>query len=303
VLKRDKDHFKQDEIKVIASSALKPTIEVPVIDTVLAPHQTDIDEKESELVLLVEDNPELSEFLAKQLKSSYRVALAYDGLQGFEKATKLLPDLIVSDIMMPNMDGITMLDQLKNSTLTSHIPVVLLSARYDINSQIEGLRYGADYYITKPFNTDFLKASIHNLLEQRKKIFNKLQEGEMVEQKPTGIVITSQDEDFLKTVIQFVEEGMQESEFEIEEIATSVNMSRSAFYKKFKSLTNMAPVEFVNEMRLKRAKQLLDAGALNISSVSFEVGFSSPKYFSTSFRKYYHCSPSEYLKKVKDHVK
>lgn len=111
-----------------------------------------------------------------------------------------------------------------------------------------------------------------------------------------GIVITSQDEQFLNAVINFVEEGMHEPEFEIEAMATSANMSRSAFYKKFKSLTNMAPLEFVNEMRLKRAKQLFDAGEQNISSVAYSTGFNSAKYFSSCFKKYYECSPSDYIK-------
>lgn len=294
-LQKNKDHFAPESLIVVTTPSFVKEENTPILPATI----TQQEQSDAQLVLLVEDNTELSSFLANQLRTQYRVEIAADGLQGLHKAQQQMPDLIVSDIMMPNMDGITMLDQLKRDPATSHIPVVLLSARYDLQSQIEGLQYGADYYITKPFHTDFLKASINNLLSQRKKAFRTMQDKEKPKAtivQPAEIVITSQDEQFLNAVINFVEEGMHEPEFEIETMATSANMSRSAFYKKFKSLTNMAPLEFVNEMRLKRAKQLFDAGEQNISSVAYSTGFNSAKYFSTCFKKYYECSPSDYIK-------
>jgi signal transduction histidine kinase/DNA-binding response OmpR family regulator len=249
------------------------------------------------LVLLVEDNDELRAFLKGQLSGFYRVEVARDGEEGWQKALKLIPELIVSDIMMPRMDGIQLLDRLKNDLNTSHIPVVLLSAKYSIESQIEGLKYGADYYITKPFNNEFLIASIDNLLRQRKKLFESLVEKKKpVILSPEPIVITSKDETFLKEVIRVVENKMADTGFDIDTVAENMAMGRTTFYKKFKSLTSMAPIEFVRDMRLQRARQYLDAGGNNVSDVAYMVGFNNPKYFSTCFKEKYHLSPSDYLK-------
>jgi len=247
-------------------------------------------------VLLVEDNEELRSFLYYQLSKIYEVETAEDGLIGLEKATRLLPDLVISDVMMPNMDGIQMLDNLKNQPLTSHIPVILLSAKFSIESQIEGLSYGADFYMPKPFNNELLLISIDNLIRQRQRLFETLKNNKKLELEPSAISITSDDEEFLKRIIEIVEKHIQDSQFNIESIATKMNMGRSAFYAKFTSLTNTSPVEFVREIRLKRARQYFNAGKHNITEVAYEVGFTNQKYFSTCFRKQFGVTPTEYLK-------
>jgi len=175
--------------------------------------------------------------------------------------------------------------------------VVLLSAKYSIESQIEGLRYGADYYITKPFNNEFLIASINNLIHQRKKLFEAL----VGKTRSIGLiaepaVITSRDQSFLKQVIKVVEDKMADTDFNIDVVAESLAMSQKTFYRKFKSLTGLTPVEFVRDMRMQRAKQLLEGGGNNVSEVAYHVGFSNPKYFSTCFKEKYHISPSEYAR-------
>jgi DNA-binding response OmpR family regulator len=253
-------------------------------------------DSQSPLILLVEDNDDLRTFLNNQLSEYYRVETARNGEEGLDKAIALFPDLIVSDIMMPVMDGIQMLDKIKSNLNTSHIPVVLLSARYSIESQIEGLEYGADFYITKPFNSEILKASIDNLLRQRKKLFESIVQKKQSLDLGPPIVVTSKDEMFLKEVVKAVEEKMDDPAFNIETMAESLLMGRTTFYKKFKSLTGLTPVEFVRDMRLQRAKQYLDNGGNNISDAAYMVGFASPKYFSTCFREKYHVSPSDYLK-------
>jgi signal transduction histidine kinase/ligand-binding sensor domain-containing protein/AraC-like DNA-binding protein/AmiR/NasT family two-component response regulator len=251
----------------------------------------------SPLVLLVEDNVDLRKFLSIQLMGHYRIAEAENGAEGLEKAIRLLPDLVLSDVMMPVLDGVRMLDSLKNNELTSHIPVVLLTARFAVENQIEGLHYGADCYITKPFHQDYLLAAIDNLLKQRRKIFESyVAHKKKIVLAPGEIVITSKDEVFLKEIIRIVENGMANPEFNIDAVAESIGMGRTTFYKKFKSLTNQAPVEFVREMRLKRGMQLLDAGENNVSEIAYSVGFSSAGYFSTCFKEMYHLSPSEYYK-------
>jgi signal transduction histidine kinase/ligand-binding sensor domain-containing protein/DNA-binding response OmpR family regulator len=249
------------------------------------------------LVLLVEDNDELRTFLSSQLSEFYRVEVAANGEEGWQKAGEVMPDLILSDIMMPVMDGIQMLDKIKNDINTSHIPVVLLSAKHSIESRIEGVRYGADCYITKPFHNEYLIASIENLLRQRKKLFETLvSKKPFTELSPSPIVVTSADELFLKDVIRVVEEKMTDPGFSMETVAESMSMSRSAFYKKFKSLTGLTTVEFVRDMRLQRARQYLDGGQTNIAEVAYWSGFNNPKYFSTCFREKYQVSPTDYLK-------
>lgn len=250
-----------------------------------------------QLILIVEDNVDLSKFLALEISSRYRVITAENGVEGLRLARTEVPDLIISDVMMPEMDGIAMLTELKKNSITSHIPVILLTAKHAIESQVEGLKYGADYYITKPFHNNFLQAAIDNIVAKRKKLFDKLIDGgQALHISPSEIIITSQDEAFIKRVIGIVEEKMVDPEFTIEEVASLMNMSRSPFYKKLKGLTHLAPVEFIREMRLKRARQYMDAGETIISDIAYKVGFQNVKYFSTCFKEYFAMSPTEYLR-------
>lgn len=297
-LKLGAEQYQQEVVSFVDLPKAASIHETPVEQQVLLqPSTAPPQDSETPLVLLVEDNDELRSFVKGQLSEFYRVETAKDGEEGMQKAINLIPDLIVSDIMMPKMDGIQMLDAVKNNVNTSHIPVVLLSAKYSVESQIEGLKYGADYYITKPFNIEFLIASIDNLLRQRKKLFEALvAKKKTVALSPEPIVITSKDETFLKEVIKVVEDKMADTDFNIESLAETMNMSQNTFYRKFKSLTGLTPVEFVRDMRLQRGKQLLDAGGNNVSEVAYMVGFSNPKYFGTCFKEKYHMSPSDYLK-------
>lgn len=298
-LKSGSEHYKQKEVSFVDAPQPLPVVEKPIEQRILSQIEGNglSQKQEAPLVLLVEDNDELRAFIKGQLSEYYTVETAKDGEEGWQKAIHLSPDLIVSDIMMPKMDGLQMLDKIKNDVNTSHIPVVLLSAKYSIESQIEGLRYGADYYITKPFNNEFLIASIDNLLRQRKKLFEALVEKKKtIELRPEPIVLTSKDESFLKDVIKVVESKMEDPDFNIDTVAETMAFSRTNFYKKFKSLTTLTPMEFVRDMRLQRAKQYLDAGGHNISEVAYLTGFSNPKYFSTCFKEKYHVSPSDYIR-------
>jgi DNA-binding response OmpR family regulator len=250
------------------------------------------------LLLVVEDNTDLRAFLRAQFITHYRVEVAENGEEGLAKAIELQPDLVLSDIMMPKMNGIQLLDNLKNNLATSHIPVILLTAKSAVESQIEGLEYGADYYITKPFRQDFLEAAIRNLISKRQKILASLLDNKKPIEGGSGeVAITSRDETFLQQIVAIVEEKMTEVDFNIDTVAETVAMGRTTFYRKFKGLTGLAPVEFVREMRLKRAKQLLDAGAGNISEIAYSVGFNNAKYFSTCFKAKFEVTPTEYLKK------
>ena len=254
------------------------------------------------LVLIVEDNTELREFLSEQLAGWFRVINANNGIAGLELANTVLPDLIISDVMMPEMDGIQLLDKLKTDMRTSHIPVILLTAKSSVESQIQGLSYGADLYIVKPFHLDYVRAAVKNLITSRKKLFEQL--SEHTDQKvfslaPGEIIITAKDEIFLKEVITIVESGMKDPEFNIDHVAASMAMGRTTFFKKLKSLTGLSPVEFVREMRLKRSKQLMDGGMDSVSEIAYLAGFNSLPYFSTCFKAKFEISPSAYLKKIK----
>lgn len=248
-------------------------------------------------VLLVEDNTELRSFLADQLAEYYLVNEACDGEQGLKLAQKLIPDLIISDVMMPKMNGIVLLDKLKHNIQTSHIPIILLTAKSSVENQIEALKYGADFYITKPFDVKHVLASMENLIKQRKNSYqNLIAERKTIKLEPSELEITSKDELFLKDVVKIVEEAMANPDFSIDSVAVAIGMGRTTFYKKIKCLTQSSPVEFVRDMRLKRGKQLLDRGEHNISEIAYMVGFSSSGYFSTCFKEAYKMSPSEYLK-------
>src|SRR5690606_26327660 len=226
-----------------------------------------------EQVLLVEDNEELRAFLVSQLRKYYQVREAGQGHDGLSAAIKNQPDMIVSDVMMPGMNGIDLVKQLRKHTETSHIPIILLSAKHAIETQIEGLQYGADYYITKPFHLDFLLASVQRLLKQRKLLFEHMVNQRELLICTDDIIITDHDREFLRNVISIVEERMECPTLSIDQIADSLNLGRNTFYKKFKSLTDTAPVEFVRDMRLQKAKILLDQGLDNIAEIAYQVGF------------------------------
>jgi DNA-binding response OmpR family regulator/nitrogen-specific signal transduction histidine kinase len=291
-------HSNSAEIAFTDTAETYPVAGNAVAEPVLvSTTDANINDLQQPLILLVEDNTDLQRFLKSQLTASYRVAIAGNGEEGLHKALELQPDLILSDVMMPKMNGIQLLDQLKKNITTSHIPVILLTARSAVESQIEALNYGADYYITKPFKHDFLVAVIRSLIHQRQKVLEALLAGKKtIQLEPGDIQITSQDEQFLQKIVRIIEDKMADAEFNIDTVAEAISMSRTSFYKKFKSLTGLAPVEFVREMRLKRACQYLDAGYGNVSEIAYTVGFSNARYFSTCFKARFGVTPTEYVK-------
>ncbi|MBD1435078.1 response regulator [Sphingobacterium sp. DN00404] len=290
---------KQDKTHNTLPESRSTSVADVSIPAVALPKETG-EKTEKPLVLIVEDNEDLVRFLSQQLKRYYEVLTAEDGWIGLKLAKEHMPDLIISDIMMPHMDGITMLGKIRDNVTICHIPIVLLSAKHAIESQIEGMRYGADYYITKPFHIEFLISSIENLLKRRTQFFEALVEKREVLLKPTDVIITDMDEQFLQRVVKTVEEKMSDPEFNIDMVADHLNLGRSTFYKKFKSLTKLTPVEFVRDMRLQRAHQLLNDNLENISQVAYMVGFNNPKYFSTCFKEKYGVSPKEFSKNASE---
>ena len=244
------------------------------------------------LVLVVEDNKELALFLSNSLSGSYRVLTAGEGKSGYELARKHSPDLIISDVMMPVMDGIAMCRQVKNNLYTSHIPVILLSAKALIEDQLQGLQTGADDYVSKPFNLDLLKAKVHNIIELRKKmrlLFTSREEVTL----PAGQG-ESLDDKFLAKAYTILEGSYSNTDFSVELFSDQMFVSRSLLYKKLKALVGLSPNDFITVYRLKKALPLLLSKEMTINEIAYGVGFNDPKYFSRVFKKFYKKKPSEY---------
>ncbi|MDB5279348.1 MAG: DNA-binding response regulator, AraC family [Ferruginibacter sp.] len=245
------------------------------------------------LVLIVEDNDDLRQFIYETIEKDFQVIEAAHGKEGYEKAIAEIPDLIISDVMMPVMDGFKMAGQLKKNEHTSHIPVILLTAKAGQQHKVEGLETGADDYLTKPFDAKELLARIQNLIQQRRLLRKKFA-GQVI-LKPSEIAVNSADEKFLANVMQAIEKNMGEDKFGVEELASTVNMSRSQLHRKLIALTNQAPSEVIRNTRLLRAKELLQKKYATPSEVAFKVGFNSHTYFSKCFKEEFGISPSEIL--------
>lgn len=261
-------------------------------------------------MLLVEDNSELRLFLRSIFASEYRIVEAVDGMQGWSKALKFLPDIIISDVMMPEKDGIAMTRELRADMTTSHIPIVLLTAKTSIESKLEGLEYGADDYITKPFSATYLKARVKNLLTQRQKLQgiyrNNLMTGtlattseeETVEEK--GPEMSPNDRKFMDKLVDLMEKNMDNGELVVDDLVQELAVSRSVFFKKLKTLTGLAPIEFIKEMRIKRAVQLIETGEYSMTQIAYMVGINDPRYFSKCFKQKMGMTPTEYRDKGKN---
>jgi len=244
------------------------------------------------IVLIVDDNDDIRFYLKDNLRRNYTVYEAMNGAEGWEKTKQLQPDLIVSDVMMPVMDGMELCRTIKNDKQTSHIPVILLTARSAAEPKLEAFQVGANDYVTKPFSFEMLQSRIRNLLAQQeamRKLFQK-----QVEVNPSEISITSVDEQFIRQAIETVEEHIGNPEFSVEDLSRALHMSRVALYKKLLALTGKSPLDFIKTIRLKRAAQLLEKSQFNISEIAYEVGFNNPKYFARTFKKEFGLLPSEY---------
>ncbi|WP_170117566.1 hybrid sensor histidine kinase/response regulator transcription factor [Chitinophaga ginsengisoli] len=249
-------------------------------------------------ILIVEDNEDLRFYLKDNLKGQYHIEEATNGKEGWEKIKLLNPDLVVSDIMMPLMDGVELAKKIKAETLTAHIPVVLLTAMGSEEKQLEGLKAGVNDYITKPFTFEILASRINNLLVQQKLLRKRFQK--QIEVNPGEVTITPVDEKFLKQALDTVEKQIDNPDFSVEDLSREMCMSRVTFYRKIVSLTGRSPLEFIRSIRLKRAAQLLDKSGRSIAEIAYEVGFNDPKTFSKFFKEEFNMLPSQYITNIKN---
>jgi len=245
-------------------------------------------------LLVVEDNPEVREFIVHIFREEFRVITADNGKKGIAQAEKHHPDLIISDLMMPVMDGLEFCKELRTHEELVHIPVIILTARTASVFQLEGLQSGADVYITKPFDPNILKAQVKGLLNVRAKLRDAF--GKKITLQPTEVEITSLEGDFISSAIKIVEENLSNEDLNRDFLAQALAVSPSSLYRKLKGLTGLNTNAFIRSIRLKRAAQMMQRTDYNISEIAYQVGFNDLKYFRKSFKKQFGLSPSQFLK-------
>ncbi len=243
------------------------------------------------IVLIVEDNADLRAYIREYMDEDYTVNEAPNGKIGYEIATEIVPDIIISDVMMPEMDGMELCTAMKQDVRTSHIPVILLTARASTDSKIEGFEIGADDYVTKPFDSKELLARVKNLIEQRKQLRKKFSADVVL--KPGEVAVTSIDDALLKKVMSAIEKNIGDENFSVEELAREACLSQRHLARKLQALTNLRPSEFIQYVRLQRARELLEKNAGSVADIAYKVGFGSPSYFSSCFRDRFGYPPSE----------
>ncbi len=247
---------------------------------------------QDETILLVEDNIEMADFISFVLNSEFNLVHAINGRVGLEMAVQNLPDIIISDVMMPEMDGFQLLKKLKSDVRTNHIPIIMLTAKADLKSKLAGLKLGADEYLPKPFNKEELTLKIKNLIQHRNSIqeyYSKFPSYYYKKELPAN------SDDFMNRIHEYLKKYITEEEFEISDLCKQMGMSRTQLYRKFKAFTNTSVYKYLKRIKLNYAHHLLLNGSLNISEVSFEVGFKNPAHFSNSFYEEFGIRPSELL--------
>tara|TARA_R110002051_G_scaffold74908_1_gene136500 strand:+ start:11742 stop:15908 length:4167 start_codon:yes stop_codon:yes gene_type:complete len=286
-------HLKEEELINNPQKEEKPkeNILTKVSDTSSNLQEEHDKNSSSYTLLIVEDNTELQNYLKNELKGDYKVLTCSNGSTGLKMAKEVLPDIIITDVIMPQMDGLEFCKQIKTDLRTSHIPVLMLTAKARVDDRIEGIEIGADAYMVKPFNMRLLKLRLSQLVTSRQLIFNKYFSA--ISDVPSDGNTSSLDKEFIEKVLNYINEHLSNPDLGVESFATQLHLSRSQFYRKIKVLTNQTANEFIRNIRLQKAKQLIEKGNTNISEVCYTVGFSSPSYFTKCFKSYFDMLPTE----------
>ncbi len=248
--------------------------------------------RKAPLILIIEDHRDLRTYIARTLTNEYEIITADEGESGLAQALENIPDLIISDVMMPGMDGFALCDKLKNDDKTNHIPVILLTAKASAENRISGLKTGADDYITKPFNAEELRTRVANLIAQRRLLREKFARNFRLE--PENVEVESADEAFIRRICKIVDSDLDDPDFGAEALRQKLGMSKAQFHRKIRALTDQSPSQLIRGMRLKRARQLLEKRAGTVSEIAFQVGFNNLSYFAKCFREFFDVSPSEF---------
>lgn len=264
----------------------------PVTPTL--PAQPDAEARFS--LLVVDDNPEIVDYLSSYFSAQHHVLVAYDGKQALHIAESQPVDIIISDVMMPQLDGLHFCKKMKQNINTSHIPIILLTAKGDIDQQIKGFEMGADDYMTKPFSTQLLEAKIANLLRSRRRLKEFYSSNK--EMVPENIAFSPLDEEFLRSAVDIIESHLSDSDFSVDKFSREIGMSRSNLYLKLKAITGESANDFVKRIRFNKAVELMQSKRYTMAQITYMCGFNSPSYFSTAFKQYFGCIPTEYLTRL-----
>ena len=291
-------HLNEDEIIHDSGEIISEEFEVFSVEEIKEEISAVSDEKitkdEKDIVLIVEDHSDLRKYIRENLSDNYNVVEAPNGKEGLSKAVEIIPDLIISDVMMPEMDGYTFCKKVKTIETTNHIPVILLTAKATTEDKLEGLELGADDYLIKPFNPEELKLRVRNLIKIREQLRQKFT-SEMV-LKPAEVVVPSTQVQFMEKIKSIIENNLEYERFGVDRLSAEMGMSRSQLHRKLKAITNQSTTEFIRNFRLQRAAQLILQDAGSMAEIAYKVGFNSQAYFNKSFQELFGCSPSEYKK-------
>ena len=253
-------------------------------------------DSERTAIVIVEDDDEIRTYLEAELSHDYDVHSCINGREALSEIYRLKPSLVISDVMMPEMDGKTLCSQLKSNSSTNFIPVILLTARSRDEDRLEGLETGADAYIVKPFNMEILRRTIHNLLNSRRLLKMKYERTDALEERVEDIRLKSPDEKLLEKIMECIRKNITNSDLSVDMISDEVGVSRVHLHRKMKELTGQTPHDFIRGIRLKKAAQLLAEKNMNVTEVMYACGFANSASFSTIFRKYYGMSPRDYMR-------
>jgi signal transduction histidine kinase/DNA-binding response OmpR family regulator len=267
------------------------------VETTIAEEKEEISKlkKSAALLLIVEDNPDVTSYITSFMENDYRIISAENGKIGLKKTLDKYPDLIISDVMMPEMDGFEFCEKVKSDERTSHIPIILLTAKADLESKIDGLEFGADDYITKPFEARELQIRSKNLIEQRRKLRDKF--SQLIDLRPEDISASSMDEQLIQRLLSVFEDHIEEPEFNIEQLSREIGMNRRHLNRKIQAISNLSTSDFIRTLRLQRAARLLSSASGTVSEIAYKVGFNNLSYFSRAFRKHFGKLPSDFTKK------
>jgi len=294
-----KQSYSAEEIVSETEQIIKnrPGLDIPKEEALYAGDHPNGRIRINKTLLIVEDNEELLKYLLDHF-NEFHTRGAVNGKEAYNWAVEHIPDLIISDVMMPGMDGVEFCKQIKENFITSHIPVILLTAKSDVEQRIEGLGVGADAYVAKPFDNNYLTALVKNLLAQRKMLREKFSENSdfIIEDE----LITGADKAFLEKIEAIVQENISDPEFSVEQMLSVVHMSRSQLYRKFKALINKNPSEYIRILRLKYAVGLLNQKQYGVNEIAYMSGFGNVSYFITCFKKYYGKSPRKYIESASE---
>jgi DNA-binding response OmpR family regulator len=252
--------------------------------------------KHETTILVVDDNKDMLEYISDALSTDYDVLSARNGAEALEVVSSNDVDIIVSDVMMPEIDGIELCRRIKNDIINSHIPVILLTAKSLSNDELEGLEAGADDYMTKPFSITILRQRIHNIIDRNRQHHQRFSTEINIE--PSEITVTSLDEIFIAKAIAVVEKHMEDPEFSVEELSAEMGVHRSQLYKKLLHITGKKPLQFIRLLRLKRGRQLLEQSGMYVSEVAYKTGFNSPRFFSKYFKEEFGITPKEFQSRL-----